>query len=67
MNPTVGGKGYEDGQTYGVAVNKQFSGFKPYFAFQYAKNSLSVGKKPLAVLRPLRQPGPIQKELTVLQ
>ena len=51
MNPTVGGKGYEDGQTYGVAVNKQFSGFKPYFAFQYAKNSLSVGKKPLAVFK----------------
>lgn len=51
MNPEVNGKGYEDGQTYGVAVNKQFSGFKPYIALQYAKNSLSVGKKPLAVFK----------------
>ena len=57
MNPTVGGKGYEDGQTYGVAVNKQFSGFKPYFAFQYAKNSLSVGKKPLAVFKAVEATG----------
>ena len=44
MNPTVEGKGYKDGQTYGLALNKQFDGFKPYLAAQYARNSLSVGK-----------------------
>ena len=51
FNPQVGGKGYADGQTYGFAINKQFTGFKPYFAVQYAKNALSVGKKPLMVFK----------------
>lgn len=51
MNPTIAGKGYKDGQTYGFAVNKGFDGFKPYLAVQYAQNSLSVGKKPLDVFK----------------
>lgn len=61
MNPTVEGKGYKDGQTYGLALNKQFDGFKPYLAAQYARNSLSVGKKPLSVFKAVEAKHPNTK------
>lgn len=61
MNPTVEGKGYKDGQTYGLALNKQFDGFKPYLAAQYARNSLSVGKKPLLVFKAVEAKHPNTK------
>ena len=58
---TVEGKGYKDGQTYGLALNKQFDGFKPYLAAQYARNSLSVGKKPLLVFKAVEAKHPNTK------
>ena len=61
MTPTVEGKGYKDGQTYGLALNKQFDGFKPYLAAQYARNSLSVGKKPLSVFKAVEAKHPNTK------